>query len=265
MTHKNDISISAITGNIPYRMAFAGGWIDQPFISKLNPDSVGSMVVAAIEADCRFMDRCGMGTSTRNAARELWPAGLPKEDPAAMTRLLYDKENADQPDPSGSQDMIGLIYPGISRLDYDYNHQSGVFPVNIETCTSQDVGRWLEKSIYMVPVSQRPAGYNPLETKNLDSSWIKKLGQTGRECYDAITAQDLKALGKSMNDCMECWRTILPNTVSHSTITIDLMGILEYYQQKYAGAMYSGCGGGYLYVVSNETVPGGFQVRMRME
>ena len=64
--------------------------------------------------------------------------------------------------------------------------------------------------------------------------------------------------------CMECWETILPNTVRHSTITIDLAAILAYYQQRYYGAMYSGCGGGYIYVVSDEPVPGGFQVKVRM-
>ena len=30
-------------GGIPYRMAFAGGWIDQPFVSKLNPSPPGSI------------------------------------------------------------------------------------------------------------------------------------------------------------------------------------------------------------------------------
>ena len=29
--------ITDIIGKIPYRMAFAGGWIDQPFVSRLNP------------------------------------------------------------------------------------------------------------------------------------------------------------------------------------------------------------------------------------
>jgi hypothetical protein len=29
--------------------------------------------------------------------------------------------------------------------------------------------------------------------------------------------------------------------------------------------MYSGCGGGYLYVVSEEPVPGGFQIRVRID
>jgi hypothetical protein len=42
------------------------------------------------------------------------------------------------------------------------------------------------------------------------------------------------------------------------------MALLGYYQDRYAGAMYSGCGGGYLYVVSEEPVPGAFQVKIRI-
>jgi hypothetical protein len=75
--------------------------------------------------------------------------------------------------------------------------------------------------------------------------------------------KDCKALGASMNECMECWETILPHTVRHPTVTVDLAGILGYYQSRYAGAMYSGCGGGYLYVVSDEPVPGGIRVKVR--
>ena len=63
------------------------------------------------------------------------------------------------------------------------------------------------------------------------------------------------AWAHSMNECCSAGKTILPNTVRHATIKIDLMAILRYYQSRY-GAMYSGCGGGYLYVVSEEPVPG---------
>jgi hypothetical protein len=63
---------------------------------------------------------------------------------------------------------------------------------------------------------------------------------------------------------MACWEKILPQTVRHPSITVDLMALLDYYQNRYAGAMYSGCGGGYLYVVSSEPVPGGFQVNIRV-
>ncbi len=66
-----------------------------------------------------------------------------------------------------------------------------------------------------------------------------------------------------MNDCMECWEAILPQTVRHPTVTVDLVGLLRSYQAEFDGAMYSGCGGGYLYVVSRRAVPGAFQVKVR--
>jgi hypothetical protein len=66
-----------------------------------------------------------------------------------------------------------------------------------------------------------------------------------------------------MNACMECWEAILPHTVRHPTLRVDLLEILNYYQSRYEGAMYSGCGGGYLYVISEEMVPGGFRIKVR--
>ena len=39
--------------------------------------------------------------------------------------------------------------------------------------------------------------------------------------------------------------------------------LLNAYQRRYPGAMYSGCGGGYLLVASAEPVPGAFQVKVR--
>ena len=256
-------NMSAI-GEIPYRMAFAGGWIDQPFLSRHNPTPPGSMVVVAIHPTTRFMDRCGMGTSTRDVAMELWKGRVPDRDPAVLVRELYRAENEGQAAPSGSQDMAGILYPGVSRLDYDYEHEGGVFPVHVESNTDPAVASWLNKVIHMIPIAQRPLGYDPLEVKNLDPEWISRLGQTGKDCFDAIVAMDTVALGSSMNECMTCWETILPGTVRHSTISIDLVGILKSYQQRYVGAMYSGCGGGYLYVVSEEPVPGSINVKVKI-
>ena len=66
------MDITDIIGKLPYRMAFAGGWIDQPFVSQHDPAPPGSMVVVALEPAVAFMDRCGMGTSTRRVAAQLW-------------------------------------------------------------------------------------------------------------------------------------------------------------------------------------------------
>jgi hypothetical protein len=252
-----------VIGNIPYRMAFAGGWIDQPFLSRLNPTPPGSMVVVSLHPTIPFMDLSGMGTSTRKVALKLWDGKLPEKDPAELVRELYAAENAGRSEPSGSQDMAGIIYPGISRLDYDFTYEEGYFPAHVESCNDPEIACWLEHVIYMVPVAQRPPDYSPLGEKHLDPDWISRLGQSGKDCYNAILSQDVHSLGKSMNSCMTCWKKILPDTVRHPSIKVDLMGILKYYQNRYVGAMYSGCGGGYLYVVSEEPVPGSFQVKVR--
>jgi hypothetical protein len=249
---------------IPYRMAFAGGWIDQPFLSRYNPQPPGSMVVVSLEPTIQFLDRCGMGTSTRKAAMQLWGNAIPAGEPAVLMKNLYDAENEGKPAPSGSQDMAGIIYPGVSRLDYDFKHAGGYFPIQVESNNDPEVAAWLENVISLVPVNQRPPGYDPLKEKNLDPDWIQHLGQTGRDCFSAIVGRNARALGASMNECMLCWQHILPGTVRHRTIAIDLVEILSNYQNRYIGAMYSGCGGGYLYVVSDEPVPGSFKVRIRV-
>ena len=257
------IAITSLISEIPYRMALAGGWIDQPFVSKFNPTPPGSMVVVGLEPAFRYMDRSGMATSTREVASKLWNGRLPDRDPKELTRELYEAENKDKLEPSGSQDMAGLIYPGVNRLDYDYSYEGGYFPVHVESNNDPEVARWLEGVIHMLPVAQRREGYNPLGQKNLDPGWIQRLGDSGKQCFDAIVTKDGKALGASMNECMKCWEHILPHTVRHPGITVDLVEILSCYQARYAGAMYSGCGGGYLYVVSEEPVPGAFGVKVR--
>ncbi len=125
------------------------------------------------------------------------------------------------------------------------------------------VAGWLESVLHLVPIAQRPPGYTPLGKQNLDPDWIRRLGQSGVDCFNAILNKDTQALGASFNDCMLCWQTILPHTVGHPTIPIDLMRICAYYQSRYNGAMYSGCGGGYLLVVSQENVPGAFNISVR--
>jgi hypothetical protein len=256
--------ITRVIGAIPNRMAFAGGWIDQPFVSRLNPEPPGSMVVVALEPTFRAMDRAGMASGTRAVALKLWGGELPDRDPAALVKELYAEENRGKAEPSGSQDMIGLIYPGVNRLDFDFEHEGGVFPRHIESNNDPAVARWLEEVIHVVPVAPRPEGYNPLGVKNLDREWIRRLGQSGKDCFAAIVGRDIRGLGASMNECMACWEAILPHTVRHPTVTVDLVGLLGYYQSRCAGAMYSGCGGGYLFVVSDTPVPGAFRVNVRV-
>jgi len=223
------------------------------------------MVVVSVEPRFRFMDRSGVATSTRSTIVRLWGDRLPDRDPADLVREIYREENRDKPEPSGSQDMIGLIYPGISRLDYDARHEGGIFPAHIESNRDPATARWLEKVLHLLAVGPRPDGYDPLEEKRLDPLWIRRLGASGQKCYQAIMARDIGALGASMNACMECWQALLPRTVVHPLIRVDLTALLRYYQDTYPGAMYSGSGGGYLLVASERNVPGSFRIDVRLE
>jgi hypothetical protein len=262
---RQTLRLANVIGRIPYRLALAGGWIDQPFVSRLNPKPPGSMVVVSLEPTFRFMDRSGIATGTRAVATRLWKGRLPKGSPAKLVRELYQIENQGRPDPSGSQDMIGLIYPGINRLDYDFSVEGGVFPSHIEPLRDVRSARWLERVLHLLAVAPRPEGYHPLGEQHLLPKWIARLGETGGQCFEAIRHRDLQALGASLNDCMRCWQTLLPHTVRHPSLTVDLLGLLKAYQHRYPGAMYSGCGGGYLLVVSEELVPGSFRVNLRFD
>jgi hypothetical protein len=62
---------------------------------------------------------------------------------------------------------------------------------------------------------------------------------------------------------MLCWEKLLPHVVAHPLIKLDLKAILKVYQKHFPGAMFSGCGGGYLLVASKEKIPGALQVTVR--
>jgi len=254
-----------LASRIPNRIALAGGWIDQPFLSRHNPDPPGSMVVVSLEPGCWFMNRCGMAGSTRRVATKIWSGALPERPQPELVRELYRAENGNKTEPSGSQDMIGLIYPGVSRLDYDAGVEGGYFPVHIESCCDADVAAWVERVLHLIPVNQRPAGYNPIGIRRLEPEWIARLGASGRECFAGIVNKDIQRLGAAMNECMACWEAILPHTVSHPSINVDLKAILAWTQERYPGAMYSGCGGGYLIVASEKPVPGSLTIKVRIE
>ena len=153
----------------------------------------------------------------------------------------------------------------MSRLDYDYNHCGGLFPRHIENNTDPDIARWLESVINVLPVAPRPPGYSPRGILNLEGNTdlISRLGKTGQNCYDGILAKDIEKVGAAMTETMRCWETLVPHSFSHSTITMDLLSLLKYYQERYPGACYSGCGGGYLYILSEESLPGTHRVKVR--
>jgi cytidyltransferase-like protein len=237
----------------PYRLCLAGGWIDQPWVSEKHP---GSVVVAQIWPTMDFNDRSGLATSSRNIGIELWGDRYPDGDPGQNARLLFGAENPPgKAYISGSQDHIGLLYPGINRLYYNGSY----WPEKIDSTTDKKLCDWLSDVLWLLPLEPRPKGYDPLKIKHLDVPLIKALGGSGDRCWQAILEKDADGLGKAMKDTFLSWKKILPLTVPDW-----VMNEMESkYFPYFPGAITSGSGGGYVIVVSEREVEGAVKIKVR--
>jgi galactokinase/mevalonate kinase-like predicted kinase len=237
-------------GELPYRICMAGGWMDQPWVSKHHP---GSVVVVSIHPTHEFNLRSGMATSTRNLWVRLQQYDLFPDDPVELARLLFGYENPPGTKyVSGSQDHLGLTLPGANRLYYSGEY----WPERIESTTADDICDWLEQSICLVPMYERPPGYDPLAKQNINRQSVARLGRAGDLCWEAILAKDIRRLGQALTETHQAWGELLPLTTSDD---------IEAEMAKYPcyGRITSGAGGGYLVLITDEEVPDGFRIKVR--
>jgi len=237
----------------PYRLCLAGGWMDQPWISKMHP---GSVVVAQIWPTMDFNDRSGLATSSRKIGLQLWGDKYPDGDYEQNAKLLFGAENPPgKMYVSGSQDQIGLLYPGINQLCYN----GGYWPERIESTTQKDICDWLSDVLHLVPLEPRPDGYDPLKVMHLEKHLIRELGEAGDLCWESIIKKDLKGLGKALTNTLLSWKKILPLTVPDWV----MKEMETKYFPNYPGAITSGSGGGYVIVVSEKEVAGAIKIKVR--
>jgi cytidyltransferase-like protein len=237
----------------PYRLCLAGGWIDQPWVSKIYP---GSVVVTQIWPTMDFNGRSGLATSSREFGIRIWGDRYPDGNPLENAKILFGAENPPGTQyVAGSQDHLGLLLPGVNRLYYNGEY----WPDKIQSSVDKDICDWLSSVIHLIPLKPRPAGYDPLKEMHLKKPFIKQLGEAGDRCWESILKKDVNALGKSLSDTLISWKKILPLTVPD-----DIMKDIETnYFSTYPGAITTGCGGGYVIVVSDKEVKGSIKIKVR--
>jgi cytidyltransferase-like protein len=237
----------------PYRLCLAGGWIDQPWVSKIYP---GSVVVTQILPTLDFNGRSGLATSSRDFGLKIWGDRYPEGDPLENAKILFGAENPPGTEyVSGSQDHLGLLLPGVNRLCYN----GGYWPEKIESNISKDICDWLSDVIFLVKLKPRPDGYDPLKEMHLDRPYIKELGEAGDLCWESILKKDIAGLGKSLTATYLSWEKILPLTVPD-----DILKEMETkYFRNFPGAITSGAGGGYVIVISDKPVKGSVKIKVR--
>ncbi|MFZ5832192.1 MAG: adenylyltransferase/cytidyltransferase family protein [Planctomycetota bacterium] len=235
---------------LPYRICLAGGWMDQPWVSELHP---GSVVVVNIHPTREFNLRSGMATSSRVLWQKLQSYNLYPDDPVELARLLFGYENPPGTKYiSGSQDHLGLTLPGINRLFYNGHY----WPERIESTCDQGICDWLEQSLVLVELFERPSGYDPLLEQHINVENVKRLGLAGDLCWEAILAKDIRKLGLALSETHRAWGQMLPLTTSRE---------IEAEMDKYPcyGRVTSGSGGGYIVMATDAEIPGGFRARIR--
>lgn len=239
---------------IPFRLDLAGGWLDQPYVSKYHP---GSVITISIEPDYDFNDRSGMSSSTRQKAIQLWHTDIPEKDPEILAKLLFSFENPPGTKyVSGSQDSIGIVYPALNKLNYEPEQY---WPSTINTVSDKECLDFIEKHLWFITLSQRENNYDVLSNTNITEQNAKKLAEASSNCWDSIIKKDLTTFGQSFTKSFEAQITMFPNMVND-----HILKLIDEYKSQALGWKLSGAGGGgYLVLVSDKPIQNAIQIRIR--
>ena len=243
-----------VKSHLPYRVDIAGTWIDQPYVSEHGS---GWALTASIEPTEEFMERGGMSTSTRNAARKIWPYELPNYNEEMMARLLFCFENDPENEGhiSGAQDAIGICMSGLNRHYYDGHY----WPVKIESCHDEAILDWLENHICLVPMFPRRPGCSVVEGKDITPEKVSRLTEAAERCWHAIMARDLGGFAEAFRDSFNAQIAMFPAMMQP--------GVQEYIDRwspkALAWKMLGAGGGGYLALVTDR-IPDNGVIRIKI-
>ena len=219
---------------LPYRLDLAGTWIDQPYVSC---HGAGWAITVSLEPVLEYMERAGMATSTRNAAKKIWPYQLPNDSSETLAKLLFCFENepARQGHVSGAQDAIGICMPGLNRHYYDNNY----WPEKIESCQDEKILSWLEQHLCMVPMFPRREGVSVVAGKQVTPEGVKRLSVAADACWAAIMNRNIEAFADAYRASFEAQIAMFP-----SMMQPGVQDYIDRYSDKALAWKMSGAGGG---------------------
>ena len=240
---------------LPYRIDLAGGWLDQPFVSQHYP---GPVVTISLEPTLEFNERSGMASSTRRHARELWGIKIPPGNYEKLAKVLFCYDNPPGTKViSGSQDSIGLVFPGLAYAYYENNY----WPTRIEHRLDEPLLRFVENALYLVPLGPRYAGYDVLTDTVINREHAKTLADAAYGHWDAILNQDIVAFGRTLREGFEAQVAMFPHMLNER-----VSALIDEYRDRALGWKLSGAGGGgYLILVSDTPIPDAVRVIARRE
>jgi cytidyltransferase-like protein len=239
--------------SIPFRIDLAGGWLDQPFVSALHP---GAVLTIALEPTVEFNDRSGMASSTRKKAIELWRTSIPHGDREHLAKVLFSYENPPGTSViSGSQDALGIVLPGLNRLEY----REGYWPEKIDSVHDEGILSWLQSHLSLVTLGPREKEFDVLEGTDITRDGAAALAEAAENCWQAILSRDLRSFGDAFRRSFEAQTRMFPHMLDGG-----IHAAIEAHRHHAHGWKLSGAGGGgYLILVTEKEIPGAMRIVIR--
>ncbi len=240
---------------IPYRIDLAGGWLDQPWVSEHYP---GSVITISLEPTLSFNERSGMASSTRRTAVDLWGPKIPPGDYEKLAWILFCCDNPPGTEEiSGSQDAIGIVFPGLAKAYYEGRY----WPTHIDRHTDELTLQFVERALHLIPLGPRREGFNVLADTKIDRDGAKALADATESCWEAIIDHDIVRFGQHFRESFEAQIAMFPNMMNKMVARL-----IDQYRDAALGWKLSGAGGGgYLILVSGTPIDGGVRVFARRE
>lgn len=242
------------SSTIPYRIDLAGGWLDQPNISKYYP---GPVITLCLEPTVEFDEKSGMASSTRRTAIKMWKNRIPEGNKKELAKVLFCVDNfpGEKNYISGSQDAIGIVLPGCNKLNYHKKY----WPLSFESIHNNEILDWLENHLYFIKLNPRKKDYNPLSNTYANKKNAILLSIATQRCWESIQEMDLEKFGYFFSQSRKGQIRIFP-----SMINDEIEKTAEKYKKNILGWKLSGAGGGgYIVAVSDKKIENSIQILVR--
>jgi galactokinase/mevalonate kinase-like predicted kinase len=186
----------------------------------------------------------------------LWQTDLPKDNRDKLARMLFSYENPPGTVQfSGSQDSIGIVFPGLNRLDY----RGAFWPAKITSVDNEDVLAWLEQHLRLVPLGPRKSGFDVFKGKRITPGRVRALAVAADACWQAVLSRDLEAFGRDFRASFEAQVSLFP-----AMSDPKVRATIRQFAGSALGWKLSGAGGGgYLVLVTKNELPGAIKLKIR--
>lgn len=240
---------------MPYRLDLAGGWLDQPHVSKLCP---GPVITLCIEPTHEFMVRGGIATSTRNHAIRMWKDRVPKGDKEVLAKSLFGYENLPgNPYFTGSQDAIGMVYPGLNCLSYAGHFWPELIEHSLDSCTLD----LLEDHIRLVAVGPRGPDFDVRKGESINSVDVEALSRSAKNAWGCLTDPhpNMKTFGQMVTHSFQSQITMFP-----AMLTAAVQETIDRHRFDSFGWKVTGAGGGgYVLFIARREIPGSIRIKVK--